>query len=61
MRVARGSQVRKFSPAARNATTLKFPDQFLRVVIDENDIDRIKMCSSDIEHDFAVPTDTPDN
>jgi hypothetical protein len=59
--VPRGSQVPKFSPVTRNAATSKFSDQFPRVVIDENDIGEVALCSNDVEHDFAMPTDTPDN
>jgi hypothetical protein len=61
MRVARGSQAGEFSPGARNAATLKFPRQLRRGVIDENDTRETALCSSDIKHDFAVPTGAPND
>jgi hypothetical protein len=61
IRIARGSQLRKLSASSRNAAALKFPEQFRRIVIDENDIDRSTLCPGNIEHNFAVPTCAPDN
>jgi hypothetical protein len=61
MPVATGSQAGKFSPASRNAATLKVPRQLRKNVIDENDTRETALCSGDIKYNFAVPTGTPYN